>query len=277
MALLEDIAPFLGVVFGALITLFVYSILWKENPLSRAAEHLFIGLAAAYITATVYDAAMKVAVLTPGRLAEGNIVWALPIIIGFMYLFFFTKKYFWLYRFPVATVAGIGAGLVVVGNIQTNFVAQIAATVQLPLWGVPMLFPLDNIIIILGVITALSFFFFTFEQKGPLGISARVGRYVMMAAFGSAYGFTVMARVSLLIGRLRFLYETEEAGFWAYYMIPVVIVLLIIIAYWERTRKPPAEVPTAAPPPAAVPPPTPPPVAPPEEEEKLPKKRKKAS
>jgi len=272
--MLEEIAPYLGLVFGAFLTLFVYSILWKENPLSRAAEHLFIGLAAAYITGYVYDAAMKVAVLSPGRLGEGNIVWALPIIIGFMYLFFFTKKYFWLYRFPVACVAGIGAGLVIVGNIQSNFVAQIAANVKLPLLGSQIgadWFPLDNIIIIIGVITALSFFFFTFEQKGPLGISARIGRYVMMAAFGSAYGFTVMARISLLIGRLRYLYETSEAGFYAYYLIPVIIVLMIIIAYWERTRKPPA----------ALPPPTPsaaaPPSAAPPEEEAPPKRRKKAS
>jgi len=268
--MLDVIAPYLTILFGAFITLFVYSFLWKENPLSRAMEHLFIGLAAAYITGYVYDAAMKVAVLTPGRLAEGNIVWALPILIGFMYLFFFTKKTFWLYRFPVSIVAGIGAGLVIVGNIQSNFVAQVASTVNLPLLGssstVWEWFPLDNIIILIGVITALSFFFFTFEHTGPLGISARIGRYVMMAAFGSAYGYTVMARMSLLIGRLRFLYETSHEGFWAYYIIPIVIVIVLILAYWERTRKPPATLP--------------PPAAPPEEraeEEKPPRKRRKTS
>jgi len=271
--MLDVIAPYLGIVFGALITLFVYSFLWKENPLSRAMEHLFIGLAAAYITGTVYDAAMKVAVLTPNRLAAGNLIWALPILIGFMYLFFFTKKYFWLYRFPVSIVAGIGVALVIVGNIQSNFVAQISATVKLPLLGSQdpawSWFPLDNILIILAVLTVLSFFFFTFEHKGPLGISARIGRYVMMAAFGSAYGFTVMARISLLIGRLRYLYETQEEGFWAYYLIPIAIVLMIIVAYWERTRKPPAEVPPA------LPPAVPPPAAPPEEAPS--RKRKKTS
>lgn len=248
--MLDVIAPYLGLLFGAFITLFVYSFLWKENPLSRAMEHLFIGLAAAYITGYVYDAALSVAVITPDRLAAGNLIWALPILIGFMYLFFFTKKTFWLYRFPVSIVAGIGAGLVVVGNIQSNFVAQVAATVNLPLLGSVSdawaWFPLDNIIILLGVITTLSFFFFTFEHKGPLGISARIGRYVMMAAFGSAYGFTVMARMSLLIGRLRFLYETSHEGIWAYYLIPVVIVIVLIVAYWERARKPPEALPSPA-------------------------------
>jgi len=273
--MLDVIAPYLTIVFGAFLTLFVYSFLWKENPLSRAMEHLFIGLAAAYITGYVYDAAMKVAVLTGGRLKDGNLVWALPIIIGFMYLFFFTKKYFWLYRFPVSIVAGIGAGLVIVGNIQSNFVAQVAATVKLPLLGATSSawewFPLDNIFILIGVITALSFFFFTFEHTGPLGISARIGRYVMMAAFGSAYGFTVMARISLLIGRLRYLYETSEAGFYAYYLIPVVIVLMLIVAYWERTRKPSAALPPPTPAPAAAPPPEAPPA------EEVPRKRKKTS
>ena len=53
--------------------------------------------------------------------------------------------------------------------------------------------------------TTLVYFFFTLEKKGVQGAVSKVGRYVMMIAFGAAFGNTVMARVSLFLGRMQFL------------------------------------------------------------------------
>lgn len=253
-------------IFGVFVTVFIYSFLWKENPLSRAVEHLFIGLAAVYTLAAMYDAAATVAYWGTGRIVEGNLIWIIPILISLMYFFFFSKKYFYLYRYPVSIVAGIMAGMMICGMIQSNFLAQIQSTVRdLPLvgagtwegWPPP---GLNSIIIIIGVITALTFFFFTWEHKGALGVSAKIGRYFLMATFGAAYGGTVMARISLVIGRLRFLYETSyQDWFWAWYLIPIAVLCVIIVALWERTRpKPPPPAPvTAKPAPAEALPPKP--------------------
>jgi hypothetical protein len=49
------------------------------------------------------------------------------------------------------------------------------------------------------------YFFFSREHKGALGATARVGITFIMVAFGASFGFTVMARISLLIGRFYFL------------------------------------------------------------------------
>ena len=38
-----------------------------------------------------------------------------------------------------------------------------------------------------------------------LGVTSRIGIVFVMIGFGAAFGYTVMARVSLLIGRLQFL------------------------------------------------------------------------
>jgi hypothetical protein len=159
-------------IFGVFATIFIYSFLWKENPLSRAMEHLFIGLAAVFTLAFMYDAALSQAVWGTNRLAEGNLIWLIPILLSLMYFFFFSKKYFYLYRYPVSIVAGVMAGMMITGMIQSNFLAQIQSTVQLPLvgpgvwegWPIP---GLDSIIIIIGIITALSFFFFTWEHTRP--------------------------------------------------------------------------------------------------------------
>jgi hypothetical protein len=231
-----------AIIFGAFVTIFIYSFLWKENPLSRAVEHLFIGLAAVFTLAFMYDAALSQAVWGTERLAEGNLIWAIPIIISLLYFFFFSKKYFFLYRYPVAIVAGIMAGMMITGQIQSNFAAQIESTINLPLIGTGVWdgFPpegLNSIIIIIGLITALSFFFFTREHKGILGISTRIGRYVLMATFGAAYGGTVMARMSLFIGRLRYLFESVYDGwFWAWYIVPIAVLIVIVVAWMERGK-----------------------------------------
>ncbi len=49
------------------------------------------------------------------------------------------------------------------------------------------------------------FFFYSREHKGALGVASRLGIAFLMISFGAGYGYTVMSRVSLLIGRFQFL------------------------------------------------------------------------
>ena len=65
----------------------------------------------------------------------------------------------------------------------------------------------DAIIFTVGLITSLLFFFFSREHKGALGTATRLGMFFLMIGFGAGYGFTVMSRISLLIGRFQFLLE----------------------------------------------------------------------
>jgi hypothetical protein len=58
--------------------------------------------------------------------------------------------------------------------------------------------------IVLGV---LIYFFFTVEHKGIFKYAANYGRLAIMIGFGASFGNTVMARISLLIGRLTFLFS----------------------------------------------------------------------
>jgi H+/gluconate symporter-like permease len=63
----------------------------------------------------------------------------------------------------------------------------------------------NAIIILIGVICTLLYFFFSKEHKGVLGGVSRVGIIYLMIGFGAAFGYTVMSRISLLIGRIDFL------------------------------------------------------------------------
>lgn len=63
----------------------------------------------------------------------------------------------------------------------------------------------DTLLMATGVITVMSYFFFSAEHRGVLGATSRFGIVVLMISFGASFGYTVMARESLLIGRLQFI------------------------------------------------------------------------
>jgi hypothetical protein len=65
-----------------------------------------------------------------------------------------------------------------------------------------------NLMVVVGVVCGLIYFFFSLEHKGLFSWTSRIGIYVLMVAFGATFGYTVMARISLLIGRM------NDLGIW---------------------------------------------------------------
>jgi hypothetical protein len=70
---------------------------------------------------------------------------------------------------------------------------------------------LDHVVFLVTLICVMVYFFFSFrhENKAVQG-TARLGRWLLMVAFGATFGSTVMARFSLLIDRIRFLLEAAH-------------------------------------------------------------------
>jgi hypothetical protein len=64
---------------------------------------------------------------------------------------------------------------------------------------------LTNVLLVFGLLGTLAYFFFSMRHVGVLGGLARVGIVFLMVGFGASFGYTVMSRVSLLIGRVSFL------------------------------------------------------------------------
>lgn len=70
-----------------------------------------------------------------------------------------------------------------------------------------------TIIVVVGVLSTLIYFYFSKEHVGVLGVTAKVGIWFIMISFGAHFGYTVMGRVSLLIGRVQFLID-DWIGSW---------------------------------------------------------------
>lgn len=186
----------LGIWVGAFLTLAFWSFLFKENPVFDFAEHLYIGLAAGQAIVMGWTNVRNLALNPLTR--EGKTAAIIPLILGLMlYTRFLGPELKWLNRIPTAFIVGVGTGLAFTRFTQSDLIGQIRGT-MLNLGSV------NSLIIALGTLATISYFFFTTESKAISSLN-RIGRLTMMIAFGSAFGNTVMGRLSLLIGRLQYL------------------------------------------------------------------------
>jgi hypothetical protein len=149
--------------------------------------------------------------LTPVRVDEWY--WTIiPLVLGIMLLWRLSPKGGWISRWPLAFIIGTTAGLRLIGFFQADFLSQIRNTI-LPLMasdGTPAEMigqSIRNILLVLGILAGLVYFFFSFEHKGIVGKTAKVGIWVLMITFGAAFGYTVMGRIALLAIRLEFLFD----------------------------------------------------------------------
>jgi hypothetical protein len=258
---------------AATLTIAILSFLYKDNPLYRFAEHLYVGVSAAFSVIIFWYQDIWPLLVGNFRdfLHAGNKVeaWILivPAILGILMWTRFVPKIAWVSRIPLGFIIGIGAGLGITGTIHGLVLPQLKGT-MLPLvnqsgelgFGHGVLFVIivavlsylllfrrvtrnnqswatfwsiltglvlfvvlinilkvswlrtalsviaaDNLIIVVAVIATILYFYFSREHKGLFGVGSRIGIAAIMVSFGASFGYTVMARVSLLIGRCYFL------------------------------------------------------------------------
>ena len=99
-------------------------------------------------------------------------------------------------------MVALSTGVSVTGTVQSQILAQAKATMVAPT-------SISNMIILVGAIAVLRYFFFTREANNPVerGLTL-LGRYVMMGAFGAAFGNTVHGRFSVLITHCQYMLYT---------------------------------------------------------------------
>ena len=180
----------IGVWISALSTIAVFTFLFKDNPVYQAIEQSFVGLAAGYGLVLGFDN-LLIKVFQPA--SEGKFLFLLPFCVGMLLFTRYVPKYSYLSRYPIAIMTGVGTGLTVRGAVVSDILRQVSAAI------VPIK-SLNGLIVILGTIGVISYFFFTVKGKGPKMIGV-VGEWVMLAAFGASFGNAVAGRISQLIGR----------------------------------------------------------------------------
>ena len=222
-------ADWLALQIAALLTLGIVSFLYKDNPFYKICESIFLGVSAGYwfvvlfwenMVPKLYDNIKLLFTDGIGAVTASDVsVWfyVIALILGIMMLMRLVPKLGWMARWPLSVVVGATAGLWFITYLQSNALIQLRSTL-LPIVdfaaisagggsGLSNWFGkyLGNITIITGTVTGLFYFYFSKEHRGAFGAAARVGVYFLMVTFGASFGYTVMSRMSLLIGRIDFL------------------------------------------------------------------------
>ena len=262
-----------------LMTLCIFSFLYKDNPFYKAAEHLFVGVSAGYVAVlsfwqqvqpnlfgrlwpsrvdvddgsiltSIWYAIYEIfnvittgfGVLDRSIFPEGGIkgfeeiriIYMIPFILGIFMLLRLVPKLGWLARWAIAYIVGMAAGLRFYGFLNSNVLNQIKASAIdfTSDWGTII----NGLIVFIGTVTGLIYFFYSTEHKGVVGRLSRIGIYFLMIKFGAAFGFAVMGRISLLIGQFNYLtdYSTKEYN----YATPIILILIMIcLAIWSFMGK----------------------------------------
>lgn len=197
---------------AAVLTLGIFSFLWKDNPFYKFCEHLFVGVAAGYTICVTWFNSVRPDLFEPlflkplSAVSVGQkILLVIPLVFGICYFCRFIPKVSWLIRFPMAFVLGWASGVAIPAVFQANIMKQMQGTFLTPgifaRWDV-FLWALISFV---GVVCSVLYFFFSREHKGALKLASETGIVFLMVGFGASFGYTVMARMSLLIGRLQFL------------------------------------------------------------------------
>lgn len=242
----QTLAQWMGVWVAALLTLGIFSFLIADNPVYKVCESVFVGVSAAYWMVTAFWSTLVPNLfgkLAPGLVREHVLpslevstspgrdfaLACVPLVLAVMILWRLAPKGKWISVWPLAFIIGTTVGGRLVAALESDFVAQVQATVQ-PLvvftaagaasggdpvvaaapefsfWGTT-----GAIAGFVGVLSVLFYFFFSIEHKGLLGTAvgrtARLGVWFLMITFGSAFGLTVMGRITLLAQRIEFLYR----------------------------------------------------------------------
>ena len=187
----------IGTLIAVFLTLCIFSFLYQDNPFYKFAEHLLVGISVGYFLVTAVNTTVLPKLILP-LFQQGNLIYIIPGILGFVMFARFSPKLSWLSRISLALVIGAGAGVSIPAVMQAQIMAQMKASMV-------SFASIDGIIIVLAISTTLIYFFFSKEHKGWFGGTAKVGIWFLMIFFGATFGYTVMSRISLLIGRMQFL------------------------------------------------------------------------
>ena len=268
---------FLGAWVAVFLTLAIFSFLYKDNPFYKFAEHAFIGISAGYGLSigfwtiiqpnllgrlwpanqysdsfwySIYDVLNSIfpSIYPDGGIDKGHnmdLTYLLPLILGMMMILSIFKRFNWMARWGIAYTVAIAAGLRAYGFLNSYILNQVKATIVPlantgnPLFHIsdPSLF--NNLIILIGTVTGLLYFFFSKEQTGVFGQVTRVGIYFLMISFGASFGFAVMGRISLLIGRFVDLisYSKAEYHHATIWILIMMFAILLYSAITEKNRK----------------------------------------
>jgi hypothetical protein len=162
------------IVVSFLLTVMVLSYLLGDNVFFRFAAHLFIGITAGYVVLLIIYEIIWPYLLNP--LISGSLIerlWlGIPILLILILIISQIKKFTWIGSLPLAYLAGLAAAVAVGGAVFGTLIPQSRAVIDsfdpsdlTTASGPGWMNIIDAVVMLVGTITTLSFFYFGRKRK----------------------------------------------------------------------------------------------------------------
>ncbi len=195
-----------------ILTLLVFSRLIGDNALFRIVQYLFVGVSLGLAFVVVYHQVLKPNAFQIAATLNNPAATALritPFVLGLLLVprVVGRQTWSWLANIPLGLLFGVGAALALGGALTGTLLPQILDTVR-PTGADPVQLG-GMILLALGVVATLSYFYFTAPRDTPLGRvvsgSAWIGRWLLMIAFGFFFAGSLLTYITALNQRAEFI------------------------------------------------------------------------
>ena len=211
----------LGIWVAAILTLCIFSFLYKNNPAYDVAQNLFVGLTLGYVLVVKVLKEGIFGVIKDQFFATGTwtiqpdittiVSSVIAILLGLLFFSSYVPKWSGLVTIVLALTIGWGSGIVISAELSSKVYAQVTSTIlDFQGFSEKEFFSgsksqVNTVLMLVGVICTLTYFFFSVEHRGVPGKLAKIGVIFIMISFGASFANAVAGRVTLLIGRMTFL------------------------------------------------------------------------
>jgi hypothetical protein len=175
------------------------SFMFADWPGWRWVETLLVGGGMGHTVVMTWGTLVRTG-FTP--IMKGNYLLIPGIIFGLLLYFRLhpDPNYKWISRYGFLWIVAVGAGLALGTLWQGNIMVQLIKSMDI--LGVSPMDQFNKILMFVIFITSLSYFIFTREHTGILGISTKAGRYFLMIAFGVGFAVLISMYYNVALERI---------------------------------------------------------------------------
>ncbi len=208
----------LGTITALLLTVAVFSGFFKQNPVYRFAESLFIGVSAGYFAVIWYFSIIKPAFQSA---VNGELLILVPFMAGLL-LFLPSNndtKYSKLRFLPAAFIIIVTTAI----NIPVYFSAFIQEMIRTSV--IPLISydksgnlqadtTINAVLSIICVTSAMLFLVARHKNNNRfVNTTGEIGRFFVLVAIGSAFAYTLLSRLILFMGKIEFIINATRFKF----------------------------------------------------------------
>lgn len=192
-----------------LFTVLIMSYLIGDSPAFRLAVHAFVGVAAGYVTATVFRQVVVDKLFLPLLVGSplDRVLMLFPLTLSILLLAKLSPALEWLGRPVVAFLVGVGTATAVAGAVLGTLFPQIQASSAM--FGQNLGGIFSGAFILFGTITTIAYFQFTVGKSSAgrrgrvITLLAWIGQVFIAIALGAIFAGVLAAALTAFVDRIQ--------------------------------------------------------------------------